>query len=89
MRAHPAGPRHGDLLIDHVPAGAPADLNVLSPKVWARNISRDKQGKVTLHGTPLTELTKEFGSPLFALDENDFRSRARSYAESFVGADVY
>ena len=89
MRAHPAGPRHGDLVNEHAPTVAPADLNALSAKVWPLGAARDKQGRVGLHGKALTELADEFGSPLFVLDEEDFRSRARGYAQGFEGADVY
>ena len=35
--AHPAGPRHGDVLpADHPPV-APGDLNALVPDVWPRD----------------------------------------------------
>ena len=34
--AHPAGPRHGDVLpADHPPA-PPNDLNALHPAIWPR-----------------------------------------------------
>jgi diaminopimelate decarboxylase len=40
--AHPAGPRHGDVLpADHPPA-APADLNALDATIWPRGAHRDK-----------------------------------------------
>ena len=39
--AHPAGPRHADVLPEGHYAAPPADLNALDPKVWARTVTRD------------------------------------------------
>ena len=36
--AHPAGPRHADVLPEGHYAAPPADLNALDPKVWARTV---------------------------------------------------
>ena len=89
MRAHPAGPRHGDLVTEHSPMAVPADVNQVSSKVWARGVKRDAAGRIAIHGVSLPELVAEYGSPLFAMDEDDFRGRARGYSEAFVGSDVY
>ena len=40
-------------------------------------------------GLDVRDLAAEFGTPVFLLDEADFRSRARGYAEAFAGADVF
>jgi diaminopimelate decarboxylase len=84
--AHPAGPRHGDVLPDSVPARPPLDANELSAVVWP--VSADRRGGV-LHiaGAPVTALTDEHGTPALFLDEDDLRARARAYAGA--GVDVY
>ena len=58
----------------------PSDL---SEKIWPHGAYRDSDGIVRVGGIRVTELVKEFGSPLFVLDENDFRSRARRWHSAF------
>jgi diaminopimelate decarboxylase len=41
-------------------------------------------GELTIAGIKATTLTKEFGSPLFVLDENDFRNRAASWKAALL-----
>jgi diaminopimelate decarboxylase len=80
--AHPAGPRHGDVLpADHPPA-PPADLNALHRDVWPRG-ARRSGGVLTLGGVDVRELAEEFGTPLYVCDEQDVRSRCREYTEAF------
>src|SRR5271155_1343622 len=80
--AHPAGPRHGDVLpADHPPA-PPNDLNALHPAIWPRGARRDG-GVLTLGGADVRELAAEFGTPLYVCDEDDVRSRCRDYTEAF------
>ncbi len=80
--AHPAGPRHGDVLpADHPPA-APEDLNALYPGVWPRG-ARRSGGVLTLGGVDVRDLAAEFGTPLYVCDEEDVRSRCREYLEAF------
>ncbi|MGH3234344.1 MAG: diaminopimelate decarboxylase [Streptosporangiaceae bacterium] len=80
--AHPAGPRHGDVLpADHPPA-APADLNALHPGIWPRG-ARRSGGVLTLGGVDVRDLAAEFGTPLYVCDEQDVRSRCQEYLEAF------
>jgi diaminopimelate decarboxylase len=80
--AHPAGPRHADVLpADHPPA-PPADLNDLHPQIWPRSAVR-RDGVLTLGGVDVRDLAAEFGTPVFVTDEEDVRSRAREYLEAF------
>ncbi|MFW6694016.1 diaminopimelate decarboxylase [Streptomyces sp. MAR4 CNX-425] len=87
--AHPAGPRHGDVLPEGHYAAPPADLNDLDPHVWARTVARDGDGVVTVGGLPVTRLAEEFGTPAYFLDEADFRARCRAWTDAFEGADVF
>lgn len=88
--AHPAGPRHADV----VPEGhytAPADdLNSLDPKVWAQTVGRTADGVVTVGGMEVTRLAEEFGTPAYFLDEADFRARCHAWRGAFGSdADVF
>jgi diaminopimelate decarboxylase len=80
--AHPAGPRHADVLpADHPPA-PPADLNALHPAVWPRSAQR-LGGVLTLGGVDVRDLAGEFGTPVFVTDEEDVRGRCRDYIAAF------
>jgi diaminopimelate decarboxylase len=81
--AHPAGPRHGDVLpADHPPA-APVDLNALDPGIWPRGARRGEDGVLRLGDVDVRELAAEFGTPLYVCDEADVRSRCRDYLDAF------
>src|SRR5207342_1596888 len=40
-------------------------------------------GVLTLAGADVRDLAQEFGTPLFVLDEEDFRSRCRDFRQAF------
>src|SRR5690606_33044470 len=89
MRSHEAGALHGQ-------AGTrgpewlrePDDVNAIVPALWAANVSK-VDGVLTVAGEPVTDLAQEFGTPLYVVDEDDFRGRARAFREAFPTADVY
>lgn len=88
--AHPAGPRHADVLPEGHYSPPPADLNALDEKVWARTVGRNAEGVVTVGGIEVTRLAEEFGTPAYFLDEEDFRARCRAWAHAFgPDADVF
>jgi len=58
----------------------------LSPKIWPKGADRDGDGAVRIGGLPVTDLAREFGTPVFLLDEGDFRARARSWRSAFESA---
>jgi diaminopimelate decarboxylase len=87
--AHPAGPRHADVLPPEHPPTPPADLNALDPQIWPRT-ARRADGVLTIGGIDVRDLADEFGTPLFACDEEDFRQRAREFRDAFGdGAGVF
>ena len=90
MIAHPAGPRHAEE-IHHAGAPprpqSPADVLKLAPNVWPRNTVRGDDGVVSIAGVPVTDIAAEFGTPVFVIDEDDFRSRCRAIATAFGGGD--
>jgi diaminopimelate decarboxylase len=93
VNAHPAGPRHAEEI--HHAAVPPRpqtaqELLRLAPNVWPRNAFRGDDGVVTVAGVAVTELAEVYGTPLFVIDEDDFRSRCRQIAAAFGGGrNVY
>lgn len=87
MRAHPAGPRHADVLLPGNTAGprpaGVAEIDELPEQVWPRNAARGDDGAVRLAGVDVRELAETYGTPLFVMDEDDFRSRCRDHARAF------
>jgi diaminopimelate decarboxylase len=87
MRAHPAGPRHAEVLPPQSIAGprpsAPGELDELVPAVWPRNAERRPDGAVAFAGVDVRELATEYGTPLFVIDEADFRARCAEHAAAF------
>ncbi|WP_049573892.1 diaminopimelate decarboxylase [Streptomyces sp. SBT349] len=88
--AHPAGPRHADVLPEGHYSAPPVDLNALDPKVWAKSVSRGEDGAITVAGVRASELAEAHGTPAYVLDEADFRARCRAWREAFgADADVF
>ncbi len=88
--AHPAGPRHADVLPEGQPGGPPADLNRLDERIWPVGVRRGDDGVVRVAGRDVRELAAEFGTPAYLLDEDDLRARARRWRQAFgPDADVY
>lgn len=85
--AHPAGPRHADVLpADHPPA-PPGDLNAIDPALWPAGTART-DGVLTVGGVDVRDLAGAYGTPLYVMDSEDFRARCRAYLEAFDGGDV-
>ncbi|MGV9673111.1 MULTISPECIES: diaminopimelate decarboxylase [unclassified Gordonia (in: high G+C Gram-positive bacteria)] len=86
MNAHPAGPRHAELLAAPHLAQKPNDPTALAEipaQVWPRNAARDETGELAIAGVGVTELAETFGTPLFVIDESDFRSRCADMIDAF------
>ncbi|MGE0216560.1 diaminopimelate decarboxylase [Mycolicibacterium sp.] len=90
MIAHPAGPRHAEE-VHH--GGAPdrpqtaAEVLTLAPNVWPQNTVRGDDGVVSIAGVKVTDIAAEFGTPVFVVDEADFRARCRDIAAAFGGGE--
>ena len=88
MNVHPAGPRHAE---ESRHTGSPPrpqsadELLRLASNVWPRNTVRDEAGATVIAGVALTDLAQEYGTPLFVIDEDDFRSRCKEIAAAFGG----
>jgi diaminopimelate decarboxylase len=76
---------------------APDDANALVTSLWARSVRRGDGGALTVGGLDVREVAREFGTPAYIIDEEDFRARAREFKQAFDevfqdlcgGADVY
>ena len=88
MRAHPAGPLHAGLAVPEGAPPIPTALSDLDPAVWPRNAERC-DGVLHLAGVDVRDLATAHGTPAYVLDEADFRSRCRDFADAFSGADVH
>ncbi|WP_334123508.1 diaminopimelate decarboxylase [Glutamicibacter sp.] len=64
----------------------PENVNALRQIEWASGVSREASGELSVQGITVSALAKEFGTPLFVLDENDFRARARGFKDAFDAA---
>jgi len=90
MRAHEAGAMHAE--VGHRGPGwlrSPDDVNALLPALWPRTARRDAAGVLTVGGLPVTELARRFGTPVYVLDEADFRARCRDFVEAFGDAAIF
>ena len=86
MNAHPAGPRHAEILAAPHLAERPNDPAVLAQipaNVWPRNAVRNSDGVVEIGGVSIDDLAEQFGTPLFVIDEADFRSRCADMLAAF------
>ena len=92
MNAHPAGPRHAE--VPHAPSlperpTDPSEMTTLPPHVYPRGAHRGEDGIVTLAGVSVRDLAETYGTPLFVVDEDDFRSRCRDMRGAFGSARIH
>jgi diaminopimelate decarboxylase len=62
-----------------------ADAPDLAAALIAENFSRDASGVLRVGGLPLTELAKEFGTPLFVYDADTMRRTYRALCAALAG----
>jgi diaminopimelate decarboxylase len=60
----------------------PDDANELNENVWSSTVRRE-EGAIVVAGVSATSLAAEFGTPLFVMDEDDVRGRAREMKSAF------
>jgi len=61
----------------------PKDLNLLNEKVWPASATRDGNGEICIGGVPAGELASKFGTPVYVIDEDEFRSRLNQLNRAF------
>ncbi|WP_431859747.1 diaminopimelate decarboxylase family protein [Micrococcus terreus] len=75
----------------------PEDGNALDPVIFSSGVSRHDDGQLAVQGIPASQLAADYGTPLLVVDEDDLRTRARSFRDAFDaafedlcgGVDVY
>ncbi|WP_020109033.1 diaminopimelate decarboxylase [Nocardia sp. 348MFTsu5.1] len=90
MNAHPAGPRHAEVLAAPRLAERPnsaADLAQLPAHVYPQGTDRDSNDVARIGGIPVTELAEKYDTPLFVINEDDFRARCAEMAKAFGSAE--
>lgn len=65
---------------------APEDPNALTPIVWPAGSDRGDDGVLRVGGVAADDLAARFGTPLYVLDEDGVRSRAREVLAAFRDA---
>ena len=90
MRAHEAGALHAEAG-QRSPSWlqVPDDPNALVDRLWPRHLVKRADGVVEVAGVAVTDLAAEYGTPVYVVDEDDFRARASAYKDAFAGCDVY
>ncbi|GAA0932264.1 diaminopimelate decarboxylase [Pseudonocardia zijingensis] len=93
MNVHPAGPLHAGITVPPETAGLrpldAAGLDELAPSVWPRSAVRGDGGALEIAGVDVRDLADRYGTPLFVIDEDDFRSRAAEFAAAFGAEAVH
>lgn len=54
----------------------PSEINALDQRVWSRHTKRRATGELEVAGVAASDLATRFGTPLYVIDEDDFRARA-------------
>ncbi len=82
MRAHEAGALHGN---DAVPQWLPypADVNHIIEGLWSKTTTRCDDGSLSIGGVSVKHIASDVGTPVFVVDEDDFRDRARGFKDAF------
>ena len=57
----------------------------MTHSAWASNV-KFENGELTVAGKSATELAREFGTPAFFLDEDDFKNRAATFVKAMQNA---
>ena len=64
-----------------------AQLFDLAANVWPRNVAQERCRRGVCRGNCCDPTGGEFGTPLFVIDESDFRGRCREIAAAFGNGD--
>ena len=62
---------------------APPEANSLPSTVWSHNAARTESGQLAIAGVTATELVREFGTPVYVVDEADAIARATEIKGAF------
>lgn len=64
----------------------PEDLSWLDPRIWPRTAKRNEFGEISIGGLAASDLVRQFGSPLYVVDQEEFESRLMGTGRAFSDA---
>jgi diaminopimelate decarboxylase len=64
----------------------PSDLNAIDQRIWPRTAKRNQHGELTIGGVAVSDLVRQYGSPLYVVDQEDFEARLLSTKRAFSDA---
>jgi len=64
----------------------PTDANELTERIWPASANRDSDGEVVFGGVPVSDLTAQFGTPLYVIDQDEFERNAKTVQSALDGA---
>ncbi|CAI9410479.1 diaminopimelate decarboxylase [Aestuariimicrobium sp. T2.26MG-19.2B] len=67
----------------------PTDPNALDTQLWSSTTRREPSGEVTIGGLGVTGIVEQTQTPVYVMDEVDFRARAAAFRQAFADWDVY
>ena len=89
MPTHEAGWAHADGALRAPPwLRPPDDPDALIDRLWSATAVK-VDGELVVGGVSLPDLAANVNTPVYVLDERDFRARARAFREGFSAYDVY
>jgi len=56
--------------------------------IWPASATRNSQGEISIGEVNVSDLTNQYGTPLYVFDEADVRKRARDYVAAFTVSDI-
>lgn len=64
----------------------PSDLNAIDARIWPRTAKRNTHGELTVGDVAVSALIRQYGSPLYVVDQEDFETRLLSIKRAFSDA---
>ena len=68
-----------------LPSVPPGGVNALAPTIWPATAHRGSDGALVVGGCDVRALAADYSTPVFVLDEADFRARAAQFRRSYSG----
>ncbi|MEU7633882.1 diaminopimelate decarboxylase [Nocardia sp. NPDC049220] len=75
-------------LLDIFPSLRSGMPSRLDSAVWPRDTHYDGDGRITLGGVALADIADQYGTATYVLDEEEVRSRCRTYHKAFPEAEI-
>ncbi len=76
------------MVMSTAPASPPRPPDAPAAPLWPASARAVPGGGLAVGGVPLAEVADRFGTPVYVLDEDEVRARARAWRTALPGADV-